>query len=145
MEKTSDGKIRTSNVVSFFRRAREKLSKRHQSVENFLSVKKGAKNDWPEEILNSFFLPLPPENRIQTNQKNTWRCYWELALKWPSINWFLLVFIVWVKLLSLTNKTKTSLSENIHINDLDTKAKDFILKNLLLTATFWPNPSIHLV
>ena len=91
----------------------EKASKRWK-----FSVRQKRSEKWLTWGDSQFFffclLPLPPENRIQTNQKNTWRSYWELALKWPSINWFLLVFIAWVKFyVCLTNKTKTSLSENI--------------------------------
>ena len=69
---------------------RWKFSVRQKRSEKWLT--------WGDSQFFFFFclLPLPPENRIQTNQKNTWRSYWELALKWPSINWFLLVFIVWV-------------------------------------------------
>ena len=118
----------------------EKASKRWK----FSVRQKGAKKVTDLRRFSILFfclLPLPPENRIQTNQKNTWRCYWELALKWPSINWFLLVFIAWVKLRSKFDKQDKNLFvREHHINDLDTKAEDFILKNVLLTATFWPNP-----
>ena len=54
--------------VIFISKGKERLSKRHQSVENFLSVKKERKRT---DLRNSFFrlLPLPPKTGFKQTRK----------------------------------------------------------------------------
>ena len=66
----------------------EKASKRWK----FSVRQKGAKKDWPEEILNIFcLLPFTPRKQNSNKPEKHLTMLLKLALKWPSINWFLLV------------------------------------------------------